>query len=165
MRITRRFVLATFLAWLVFLVLDFLVHAVFLRSFWAQEYSALKTEDELFRLIPFGYLSFLLLTFLLGWVYTRLFRGDGDAKRGLAFGATVGGLFALSNFFGWYSFLNLPPLFLFLASLGYFVELSAVGWVFGYLWHPGSVKKRAWIVAGSVIFGFFLGIALQNIAK
>ena len=160
----RRFVLTTFLAWLVFLMLDFLVHAVILNSFWARECPALKTKEELFHLIPFGYLSFLILTIMIGWLYTRLFKSSGDVKKGLAFGAIAGGLFALSNFFGWYSFLNLPPLFLFLASLGYFVEISSVGLVYGYLLHPSSIKKRAWIVASMVVFGFFLGIVFQNTA-
>ena len=77
----RRFVLTTFLAWLVFLVLDFLAHAVLLNSFWAQDFQALKTKDELFRLIPFGYLSFLILTILFGWLYARLFKSDGNVKK------------------------------------------------------------------------------------
>ena len=62
----RRFVLTTLLAWLVFLVLDFLAHAVLLDSFWAQNMPALKSQDDLFRLIPLGYLSFLILTILFG---------------------------------------------------------------------------------------------------
>ncbi len=159
----KRFILTTFLAWLFFLMLDFLAHAVLLRSFWEQDFQALKSKVELFRLIPFGYLSFLILTILFGWLYARLFKTDGDVKKGLAFGAICGGLFALSNFFGWYSFLNLPPLFMFLASLGYFVEISGVGFVFGYLLHPASIKKRIWAIISFIVFGFFLGIALQNI--
>jgi hypothetical protein len=159
-----RFVLTTIFAWLVFLALDFLAHAVLLNSFWAQDYQALKTKDELFRLIPFGYLSFLILTILLGWLYARLYKSDGDVKKGLAFGVFAGGLFALSNFFGWYSFLNLPPLLLLLTSLGYFVEISAIGLVFGYLLHAASIKKRIWIIVSIIVFGFFLGIVLQNIA-
>jgi hypothetical protein len=164
MLIAKRFILTTFLAWLVFLVLDFLAHAVLLNSFWAQDQAALKSQGELFRLIPLGYLSFLILTLLFGWLYTRLFKTDGDVKKGLAFGAIFGGLFALSNFFGWYSFLNLPTLFLFLASLVYFVEISGVGFVFGYLLHPASIKKRIWVIISIIVFGIFLGIVLQNIA-
>jgi hypothetical protein len=144
-------------------MLDFLAHAVLLNSFWTQNNQALKTQDELFRLIPFGYLSFLLLTILFGGVYVQLFRSKGNAKKGLAFGAAGGGLFALSNFFGWYSFLNLPTLFLLLASLVYFVEISAVGLVFGYLLHPATIKKRIWIVSSTIVSGFILGIAFQNI--
>ena len=88
------------LAWLFFLMLDFLVHAVLLRSIWEQDIQALKSKIELFRLIPFGYLSFLILTILFGWMYTRLFKTDGNVKKGLVFGTICGGFFmgiALQN--------------------------------------------------------------------
>jgi len=159
----RRFILTTFVAWLFFLMLDFLAHAVLLRSLWEQDFQAFKSRNELFRLIPFGYLSFLILTILFGWLYARLFKANGNVNRGLSFGAIFGGLFALSNFFGWYSFLNLPSLFLFLASLPYFLEISGVGFVYGYLLHPTSIKNRIWKIAGIIILGFILGIVLQNI--
>jgi hypothetical protein len=159
----KRFVLTTFLAWLVFLMLDFMAHAVLLNSFWAQDHQALKAEDELFRLIPFGYLSFLILTIMFGWVYARLFKTNGSVKKGLALGASAGGLFALANFSGWYSFLELPPLFLLLVSFVYFVEIMGVGFVFGYLLHPTSIKKRSWIIISIIVSGFFLAIVLQNI--
>jgi hypothetical protein len=159
----KRFVITILLAWLAFLVLDFLAHAVLLNSLWAQDYAAIKAKEELFRLIPFGYLSFLILTLMFGWVYARLFGTSGNVKKGLAFGASAGGLFALSNFVGWYSFLDLPPIFLFLASLSYFVEISAVGLVFGYLLHPTSIKKRVWTLISIIVGGLFLGIVLQNL--
>jgi hypothetical protein len=159
----KRFALTTFLAWLVFLMIDFLAHAVFLNSFWAQDYQAIKAKDELFRLIPFGYLSFLILIVMFGWVYSRLFRTNGNTKKGLVFGAFAGGLFALANFFGWYSFLELPPLFLLLVSFGYFVEIMVVGSVFGYLLHPTSIKKRIWIMIGIILGGLVFGIVLQNL--
>ncbi|UCE41232.1 MAG: hypothetical protein JSV17_17665 [Candidatus Aminicenantes bacterium] len=159
---TGRFAAVSFMAWLLFLTIDFLAHAVLLNSFWAQDLPALRSKNELFRLIPFGYLSFLILTLLFGWLYTRVFKTDGNAKKGLAFGAICGGLLALAIFLGWYSFLNLPPLFLFMASLVYFVEIMGVGFVFGYLLHPGSIKKRILAITSFIVFGFLLGIALQN---
>ena len=159
----RRFVLVTFLAWLIFLMLDFLAHTVFLNSFWAQDFPAIKSKDELFRLIPIGYLSFLILTFLVGWLYSRLFKANGNTMTGFVFGAIFGGLFSLSTFLGWYSFLSLPPLFLFLVSLVYFVEISGVGLVFGYLLHPASIKKRIRVIVGIIVLGFCSGIILQNI--
>jgi hypothetical protein len=158
-----RFAVATLMAWLLFLTIDFLAHAVLLSSFWAQNLTALRSKDDLFRLIPFGYSSFLILTLLFGWLYSRLFKTDGNAQKGLAFGAICGGSLALAIFLSWYSFLNLPPLFLFLASLVYFVEIMGVGFVFGYLLHPVSVKKRIWIILSFIVLGLFLGIALQNI--
>ncbi len=122
---TKRFILSVFLSWLLLLSLDFLAHASLLRSFWAMELAALKPLEDLFLLIPSGYLSFLLLTGLVGW----------------------------------FSFLNLSFLFLFLICFVYFIELMAVGLCFGYLMHPPKVKKRGWII----ISVFFFIFAIKNI--
>ena len=158
-----RFILATVIAWLFFLMLDFLAHATLLSLFWANEYPALKSKEELFRLIPLGYLSFLILTFLIGWVYIRFYREGGNTKKGLSFGAAFGSLFALATFLGWYSALNLPVLFVLLISVVYFVEIAAVGFVYGYLLPPESVKKRVWLLVGMIILGFVLSVILQNV--
>lgn len=159
----KRFILATVVAWLIFIMLDFLAHAALLNHFWEQKYPALKSQEELFRLIPFGYLGFLILTLLVGWVFSRFCKEGKNAKKGLAFGATFGGLFALMTFLIWYSALALPALFILLVSIVYFIEISVVGWTFGYLIPPFSVKRRIWLLIGVVLFGFVLGIILQNV--
>lgn len=92
----RRFALTTFMAWLFFLMLDFLAHAVLLDSFWPQDPAALKSKDELFRLVPYGCLSFLILTFLVGWLYAQLFKTNGNTTKGFVFSE----LFALAIFHG-----------------------------------------------------------------
>jgi hypothetical protein len=160
---TRRFMLSTFLAWLLFLSLDFLSHASILRSLWAQELAALKPQKELFRLIPAGYLSFLLLTLLVGWLFVSFHKDEGNTAIGLRFGAAFGGIYALSLFLGWYSFLNLPILFLFLMSVVYFVEIVGVGFCFGYLMFTESQKNRVWPVIAAIIGIFVLAIVLQNL--
>lgn len=158
-----RFILTSILAWLLLLMMDFLAHATLLSHFWAQNYPAQKSKEELFRLIPFGYLSFLVLTLLVGWVYVRFYRQGGNANKGLSFGAVFGGLLALATFLSWYSVLNLPALFILLISIVYFFEICAVGFTFGYLMHPKSVKKRVWGLVGIIIFGLVLSIILQNV--
>ncbi len=159
---TKRFILSVFLSWLLLLSLDFLAHATLLRSFWAMELAALKSLEDLFLLIPSGYLSFLLLTWLMGWLYTRFYGKEGNAVKGMIFGAKFGGLYALSLLLGWFSFLNLSFLFLFWICFVYFIELMAVGLCFGYLMHPPKVKKRGWIIISVFFFIFALGIVLQN---
>jgi hypothetical protein len=161
----RRFVSTLILAWLVFLALDFLAHATLLRTLWAQDLAALKPTEELFRLIPFGYLSFLLLTLLLGVLYVRLFPDGGSPARGIAFGAFVGALFAASNFLGWYSAFDLPVVFLALVNLVYWLELSAAGLVFGLLIPPESIKKRAWLVMVVVFLILAASIILQSLGN
>ena len=163
-KITRsRFILTTILAWLLFLAVDFLAHASLLKSYWAQKLPALKSDIELFRLIPFGYLSFLLLTVLVGWLYVRLYGDNGNTVKGLSFGAVFGGFFGGATFLGWYSALNIPLLFVFLIGLVYFIELLVVGFTYGYLLHSKTIKKRVLLLVAFVILGLILGIVFQNI--
>jgi len=159
----KRFFISTVMAWLLFLMLDFLAHAALLSHFWEQKFSALKSLQELFRLIPFGYLSFLILVVLVGWLYIRLYWEKGNTIKGISFGALFGGLYALSTFFSWFSALNLPIIFIFLISLVYFAEIVGIGFTFGYLMHPPSIKKRIWVLVVIIIFGFFMSLILQNI--
>lgn len=158
-----RFALTALAAWLIFLMIDFFAHATVLRSFWDKEYSALKSLDQLFVFIPFGYLGFLFLTLLVGWVYVRIHGVSGNSKKGIQFGMLFGGLFALSTCLGWYSALDLPIEFIFFISLFYFVEILGVSWTFGYLYHPQSIKKRFWLAMLIVFLGLVLSVALQNI--
>lgn len=158
-----RFAVTVFASWLVFLMIDFLSHATLLKSFWDREYSALRSLDELFLLIPFGYGGFLLLTVLAGWVYVRLYGVGGNVKKGVFFGVIFGGLFALSTFFTWYSAFDLPLLFNFLISLVYFIEIFGVSLVFGYLYHPRLIKKRFGLVLAAVFLGLAIGVAIQNV--
>lgn len=151
------------MAWLVFLMLDFLAHASLLKSIWARELPALKSQEELFRLIPLGYLSFAFLTILIAWLYVRLYSSRGSALQGLKFGAGFGLLFAVANFWGWYSFLRLPPDFVAIASFVYFIEICGVGLILGLLVHPVSIRKRVALVLILFVFGLILGIVLQNL--
>jgi hypothetical protein len=64
---------------------------------------------------------------------------------------------------GWYSALNLPALFILFISVVYFVEIVAVGFTYGYLIHPESVKKRVWVLISIIIFGLVLSVILQNV--
>jgi len=158
-----RFFIVTTVAWLVILMLDFMAHATILSSFWAKEYTALKSLRELFSLIPFHYLSLLALTILIGWASVRI-HGEGlNIVKGLFFGIIFGGLHSLTTFFGWYSVLNLPMDFIFLLSFFYFMEILAVSVTYGYLYYPVTIRKRILIVIGMVFLGFVAAIILQNL--
>jgi hypothetical protein len=158
-----RFLLTTFLAWLVFLALDFLAHATLLQTLWAQDIPALRTPQELFQLIPFGYASFLILTVMMGTLCLLIVPRDRFPGGALKLGTAAGAAFALSNGLAWYSVFDLPGPLLFLTSLVYWVELTAVAGVYGWLLPASSLKKRAWWVVGSAVLLVALSIVLQNL--
>lgn len=117
----RRFIVSTLIAWLIFIMIDFIAHASVLSPLWLEEQPALKPLDDLAKLIPAGYFSFLVLTALTGWMYTGVYKSNPGFGTNLKFGAIFGGLFGLSNFFGMYSFISLPALNLFANSVVYFL--------------------------------------------
>jgi hypothetical protein len=86
----RRLVLLVTLCWLSLIGVDFLLHGGLLATFYLQPSPFLLPLEKAFRLIPLGYLSFLLLAILLVWLMRRLdIRGWRD---GLIFGLKLGAL-------------------------------------------------------------------------
>jgi hypothetical protein len=157
-----RFIPASIFAWLIVVMIDFLAHAVFLKPFWDQGYAALKTQQELFNYIPFGYLGYLFLLILLGWLYMRIHQ-SGNFRTGLIFGAKFGMLFSIFTLFSWFSVFSLPAGFIVLVSLVFLIQLTAAGGVYGYLLHLQKIKKRYGVLVLVFILGLALGILLQNI--
>ena len=86
----RRLVGATLLAWFAVLGFDFLLHGGFLARLYAEPSPFLLPAEDAFRLIPLGYLSFLVFIILLVWLMVRQKIGGGS--RGLVFGLQIGAL-------------------------------------------------------------------------
>ena len=70
----KRYVLAIFLAWIIFIGMDFLFHASIFASLWKEEIAIFKSPEDLLFLIPVGYVSFLLLTILIGYLFFRILK-------------------------------------------------------------------------------------------
>jgi hypothetical protein len=151
------------LSWLLFIGVDFLFHASLLESYWSAEIPALRSLEDLALLIPAGYLSFLLLTLLIFFVYVRLFTGKPKLMESLYFGIVFGFLFSLSNFLGLYSYISLPLDHLVVFNLVYFIEIIVVVLTLHHVLHSEKRKK----VIGLVILAFFLllilGVIIQNV--
>ncbi len=85
----RRLVGLTLLAWLASVEFDFLLHGGLLAHLYVEPSQFLLPPKDAFRLIPLGYLSFLLLTILLVWLANAMH--VKGYKRGLLFGLKLGG--------------------------------------------------------------------------
>src|SRR6056297_3519420 len=88
----KRAVVAVLLAWLIFIAIDFLFHGSILRDLWDDHIPAILDLPILFRRIPFGYASFLVLVILLFHLLTRLHGRYPEPRQALVFGLTFGGL-------------------------------------------------------------------------
>ena len=130
----KRVTLLVLLCWLSMIGFDFLLHGGILATFYVQPSPFLLPLEQAFRLIPLGYLSFLLLAILLVWLMLRLdVRGWRD---GLIFGVKLGALVWGAMVLGLMSVST--------ASMG-----LLVGWFFGQTVELGI----AGVFAGSGLSG------------
>lgn len=161
-RFRRRALGAVLLAWLVFIAIDFLFHGSILRNLWYDDLPAVLDLPTLFRRIPFGYASFLVLVILAFHLLTSLYGRYPNPRRGLVFGLVFGGLFSMNHFLALYSFVAIPAKHLFLFSLVYFLELTTVSWLLAFLLCRMSRATITGTISACVIL-LVGGVGIQNL--
>ena len=77
-------------AWLVFLLLDFLAHAVILAAWWRATEAYWLPPMELFKRIPLGDAAFALFVGTTTWLLVRLRGPKPSMSEALRFGALAG---------------------------------------------------------------------------
>jgi hypothetical protein len=163
MKSRNRFWVTAILAWLVFIGIDFFFHASLLQSLWEEEIVAFKPSNDLFALVPFGYVSFLLLTILVGYCFTKMFPSKPEGKQVVKFSLIFGILYSLSNLLGLYSYVNIPIKHLVSYNLVYFIEILAIVFVFYKANYRESIKKIIWYSVLTFFMLVIVGIIIQNI--
>lgn len=148
-------------AWILSLGFDLFLHGGLLAAYYVEPSPFLLSPAEAFRRIPLGYLSFLILTLGLFWLFTRL--GVSGPTGGFRYGCSIGlvvwgglglGLLSISTIqipllLGWW--------------LGQSVELGLAGAVLGSAL-TGVSQKRIWGFTGVLFLLFFvLTVLLQSL--
>ena len=159
----KRKITTIIMAWFLFIGVDFLFHASLLKSFWIEDFVALKSLEDLAIMIPVGYVSFLLLTILIFFVYDKIFKIKPKLKDSIKFGIVFGVLFSLSNLLGLYSFISLPIKHLILFNLVYLIEIMVVVLTIHHVLFSEKRKKVIWMVILYFILLLALGVVIQNI--
>lgn len=160
---TKRVVTSILISWLLFIGVDFLFHASIFASLWKEDIPAFKPLISLALLIPAGYFSFLLLTILIGYLFFQLFKLKPQLIEALRFGVIFGLLFSLSNFFGLFSYIDIPIKQLIVFNFIYFIEVIIVTLCLYYIAFSTNIKKTVWI---SILIFFCLliiGAVIQNV--
>ncbi len=159
----KRHLVSIVLAWFILIGIDFLFHASLLAGYWNADLPALKPLDDLALLIPAGYLSFLLLTALVGIVFFKIFKTMPAIGQVFGFGLVFALLFSLSNLLGLYSYVDLPLKHLVVFNLVYFIEIIAITLCFYYFSFKLSLRKSI-LYTVVIFFGLIIiGIIIQNI--
>jgi hypothetical protein len=160
----KRAVISILIAWLLFIGVDFLFHASVFASFWKEDIPAFKPLINLALLIPAGYLSFLLLTVLIGYMFFKLFKSKPHFREVLKFALIFGMLFSLSNLFGSFSYINIPIKHLIVFNFIYLIEVIMVTLSLYYLAFSANFKKNLWSSILIFMSLIIIGIVIQNVS-
>lgn len=159
----KRFIRSILIAWILFIGIDFVIHAAILENLWAEQLSAIKSALDLAILIPVGYFSFFLLTLLIGWLFVKIYKDKSSLADTFYFGIIFGLLFAGSNLTALFSYVNIPLKNLILYNIGYFVEILVVTYSIHKTYY-GEKQKRHMIISLVLFFTLiFTGILIQNL--
>ncbi len=142
-----RIVSSIVLGWLVMLGFDFLLHAGLLAQHYVEPHPFLLPPMQAFRLIPLGYLSFLLIAILIVWIMLRLhLKGF---RKGAIFGLKIGALIWASFTLGLASISSAQPSLMVGWFIGQTIEASLAGGVIGAAF---AAKRMRGIVIGVIVF-------------
>ena len=158
----RFWAFAILAGWLAYLVADFWTHAVLLSSWWRATEAHWLPPPELFRRIPYAYVSFGIYTTGALWLTVRLFGPQPSLGRAVGFaaalGLVVGGAGSLAN----YSVFSVPwsSLLVWPASMA----VASAAAVFAAVLvlrskHPG---RRLLGVGAAAIGAVAIAVLLQN---
>ena len=160
MAISPRYIsTVAFLSWLSMLGFDFLLHAGLLAGLYVKPSPFLLPPETAFKLIPLGYLSFLIMAFLLTWLMVKQ-RVEGMRDGGI-YGLKVGGLIWGSQVIGLASITTAEYTLLLGWFLGQTAELGFAGAVIGSSLGGISHRRIFTLVLIFVILSVFLAIVLQ----
>ncbi len=158
-RTARYISTVAFLSWLSMLSFDFLLHAGLLAKLYVKPSPFLLPPETAFRLIPLGYLSFLIMAFLMTWLMVKQ-RVEG-VRDGLIYGLKLGGLIWGSQVIGLASITTAEYALLLGWFLGQTAELGIAGAVIGSSLGGVNHKRIFTRVLIFVVFSVFLAIVLQ----
>ena len=145
-----------------FVVLDFLVHAVVLASWWRATQAFWLPPLELAKRIPFAYSAFAIYSVGLCLFLKGAHREQLRVLTGLRLGALVGFAFGLMSALGWYSAVRIPASFLVVGPVS--TAICSAGAGGAAAWVLGGVRRwrRVGIVVVVGFVVFLLGVVAQN---
>jgi len=163
MKRVRHLVKISLLAMLATVGFDLFLHSGVLAGLYSSPSPFLLPAEEAFRLIPVGYLAFLLLIVLLIWLMPRL--GILGWRPGLTFGLKLGALIWGSLTLGLLSISTASPILMVAWFLGQTAELGIAGMVLGS--GLASTRLRPLLVRVAVFFAVMVALAIvfQNIGN
>jgi hypothetical protein len=129
-------------AWVVYLAISFVVHAILLKGIYLQHAAAMRPEAEASGILPIGFAFALVGFFAFAYAYAKGYEGSNGVQEGLRFGVIVGIL--LCCFSGIWSYMVWPVSGRLLLAwlVDYVVEFAIYGMIVGGIYKPAGISVR-----------------------
>jgi hypothetical protein len=150
-------------AWLVFVVLDFLAHAVLLAAWWRATEAYWLPPMELFARIPMAYGAFAIFVGTMTWLLVRLHGPRPGVAQALRFGGLAGLLAGLGSVLAAYSILPMPVSAIVVWTLSAVVEASGAAGAAAWTLGAPRAGRRVAVVLALALAAFVVGVVLQNL--
>jgi hypothetical protein len=154
---------AALAGWWTFLVVDFLLHAVFLAVWWRSTESYWLPPDELFRRIPLGYASFAIYVSVLTWLVVRLHGERPRLSRAARFGVLAGLISGTFWALATYSVFSMPRSALVVWTASFALESVGATTVVAWVLAGSRPWRRVGLVAGVGVTLLIVGVVIQNL--
>jgi hypothetical protein len=130
-----RVAMAALAAWVLYMVMGYLVHAVLLRDLYMQYSGLMRPEAQAQAILPVNFGVVLVGFFAFAYAYAKGYEGGNGLQEGLRFGVLVG------------------------------IMLGPFGTMWGYLvWAVGRRLLAAWLIVYIVEFALY-GIVVGLVYK
>jgi hypothetical protein len=137
-----RVALAAVVAWIVYLGVSFLVHAILLKDIYLQHASFMRPEAEQNAILPIGFGFALIGFFAFAYAYAKGYEGGSGAQEGIRFGVLVGIVLCCFGSIWDYMVWPVRPMLAALWMVDNLVEFALYGLVVGLIYKPALRPAR-----------------------
>ena len=137
-----RVAMAALAAWVLYMVMGYLVHGVLLRDLYMEYAGVMRLEAEAQAILPVNFGVVLVGFFAFAYAYAKGYEGGNGLQEGLRFGVLVG--IMLCTFGAIWQYMVWPAGRRLLAAwlIDYIVEFALYGIVVGLIYKPAALSAK-----------------------
>ena len=140
----RRVAIGAVVAWVLYLGISYLVHAVLLNDLYRTyvQSGVMRPESEANAILPIGFVLALVGFFAFSYAYAKGYEGGSGVQEGLRFGVLVGILLCCFATIWEYMVFPIGRRLVLAWFIDYVVEFAIYGMVVGGLYRPAPAPAR-----------------------
>jgi hypothetical protein len=138
-----RVAIAAVAAWVVYMGVSFLVHAVLLKDVYLQHAARMRPESEANVILPLGFVFALVGFFGFSYAYAKGYEGGSGIQEGLRFGVIVGILLVCFGTIWDYMVWPVSGRLAVSWMIDYVVEFALYGMIVGLIYKPAVRPVRS----------------------